>query len=242
MVKEYDLITAFHYAAFRPALHVEILKEAYKTPVKQNLGLDVGCGTGHSSIALANFCEKVIGIDPSLEMLNKSLKHPRVEYSLYNLKNFDFANDCFDTITFAGSLYYAKSQQLLDEVVRVIKPNATILVYDFELSLDNLLNKLDLHSFSKQKPEYNHQENFSGLNQKAIKINKELKKSISLEIASANLVHLLLSSKDNYDIFLESFGYDNLYNKVLQKLKAVLKAENTTMEAMTYLTIYRILK
>lgn len=242
MSKEYDKISAFHYSAFRPELHSQILNETFGEHGKHNLGLDVGCGTGHSSIALANSCEKVIGIEPSIEMLNKSLKHPSVEYALYNLKYLDFANDYFDIITFAGSLYYAKSQQLLNEVVRVSKHTAKILVYDFELFLDDVLSMLNVDSYSKQKSEYNHQENFSGLNQQNIKIEKELKKSVSVEISTSNLSHLLLSSKDNYDILLESFGYDNLYNKVSGKLHSVLKAEKTNVKAITYLTIYRVIK
>lgn len=242
MSKEYDQITAFHYTAFRPALHAQILNETFGEHGKHYLGLDVGCGTGHSSIALANSCEKVIGIDPSKEMLMKSLKHPRVEYAMYNHKYLDFPNDCFDIITFAGSLYYAKSQQLLNEVVRVCKETAKILVYDFELFLDDVLSMLSVDSYSKQKSEYNHQVNFSGLNQKNIKIEKELKKSLSVEISISNLSHLLLSSKDNYGMLLEFFGYDNLYNKVLEKLHSDLKAEKTNVEALTYLTIYGIIK
>ena len=65
MLKEYDQITAFHYAAYRPLLHSKILNEYFDENGKQNIGLDIGCGTGHSSVALAKYCHKVFGIDPS---------------------------------------------------------------------------------------------------------------------------------------------------------------------------------
>ncbi len=242
MSKGYDQITAFHYSAYRPPLHSPILKEYFGVHGKHSLGLDIGSGTGHSSIALAIYCEKVIGIEPSEEMLSKSLPHPRVEYALYDQKHLDFDPNSFDIISFAGSLYYAKSQQLLHEIVRVSKHNSQVMVYDFELFLDDVLSMLNVDSTSKQKSEYNHQEKFYGLNQEGIKIEKEIKRPLTVEMSISNLAHLLLSSKVNYYPLLEAFGYDNLYNKVAQKLYSVLKAEKTTIEAMTYLTIYEVIK
>ncbi|MCJ7465313.1 MAG: class I SAM-dependent methyltransferase, partial [Maribacter sp.] len=225
MTKEYDHITAFHYSAFRPALHKYILDECLKGHEENCLGLDVGCGTGQSSIALTNYCEKVIGIEPSKEMLDKSLQHPRVEYAHYNCKKIDFESNYFDHITFAGSLYYAKSQKLLDEVIRVSKHTARIIVYDFEIRLDTIMEKLNVDCRSKQKSNYNHQENFSGLNQKNISIKQKLVKSLSLEITNANLAHLLLSSKDNYNLLIHKFGYDNLHDKISKKLNSIFKSE-----------------
>lgn len=242
MLKEYDQITAIHYSAYRPSLHSKILKEYFKEKVTYRLGLDVGCGTGQSSIALAHFCDKVFGIDPSKEMLHKSLTHPSVEYALHNTINLDFAYDYFDIITFAGSLYYAKSQQLLNEIVRVSKNSAEILVYDFELFLEEILIKLNLDNYSKQKSEYDHQVNFSGLNQNNIKIKREQKESFSVEISIPNLSHLLLSSKDNYGMLKEFFGVDNIHSNVAKKLQDVFYAEKTTVEAMTYLAAYRVVK
>ncbi len=222
MASEYDQITAFHYAAFRPSLHLPILKQCLEKGVEHSLGLDVGCGTGQSSIALTNFCKKVIGIEPSKEMLEKSIKHPRIVYSHYNRQNFDFPDNYFDLITFAGSLYYAKSQQLLDEIVRVGKNASQMIIYDFELSLDTILEMLNLEPTFAQESHYDHQVNFDGLNQEHIKVEMEF--------------------KGNYNLLLESFGKDDLYNTVSQKLRARIKSENTLIDAKTYSTVYRIKK
>lgn len=43
-------------------------------------GLDVGCGTGQSPIALANYCRQVVWIEPSEAMLQKSIAHPSIAY------------------------------------------------------------------------------------------------------------------------------------------------------------------
>lgn len=91
-------------------------------------GLDIGCGTGQSSIALSNFCDQVIGVDPSREMLSKSLTHGNVTYKYSNCLHFNFPYRYFDIITLVGSLYYAKTQQLLNEIVRESKRSAKIII------------------------------------------------------------------------------------------------------------------
>jgi len=242
MSKEYDQITAFHYAAYRPSLHSKILNDYFGENEKHSKGLDIGCGTGHSSIALATYCERVIGIDPSKEMLHKVISHPSVEYALYNHKGLDFPNDQFSIITFAGSLYYAKSQKLLNEIVRVGNSTAKILVYDFEIFLEKILAELEIDSDSIENSEYDHQANFSGLNQKKIKREKQLSKSYTVNISIPNLTHILLSSKDNYSILAKLYRDDDLFTKVVQKLVSVLKTEKIVVDAMTYLTVYTLVK
>ena len=80
MIKEYDNITALHYAAYRPSLHAKILKARFDYSKKFELGLDVGCGTGQSSIALANYCKSVIGMIAMSLMLLRLLV-------LYTMRN-----------------------------------------------------------------------------------------------------------------------------------------------------------
>ncbi len=142
MILDYDKITAYHYAAYRPALHEGILAEFLEPISLFEMGLDIGSGTGHSSIALAKYCSKVYGIEPSAFMMKKSLDHDQVTYQLYNKSTIDFEDDYFDVTTFAGSLYYAKSQLLVNELIRVSKNQSIVLVYDFEILLDELIAKL----------------------------------------------------------------------------------------------------
>jgi hypothetical protein len=119
---------------------------------------------------------------------------------------------------------------------------AKILVYDFEIFLKEIFAKLEIDGDYKEKIKYDHQVTFSGLDQKNIKIEKKLSKAFSVKISISNLTHLLLSSKYNHSILVEIFGDDDLYNKVSRKLQTVLKAENTVVEAITYSTIYSVIK
>lgn len=242
MPNEYDQITAFHYSAFRPSLHVIILQECLAKGEAFSVGLDVGCGTGQSSIALTNFCKNVIGIEPSEAMLKRSIPHPKVDYRHYNKKHFDFSDDSFDLCTFAGSLYYAKSQTVLDEVIRVTKHGSRIIIYDFELSLDVILEKMHLESTLKEHSHYDHEVNFDDLNVENIAFEKKFKNHVSLDISISNLSHLLLSSKGNYSRLLKSLGEENLYNKVDQNLQSIFQTEKIHVDAMTYSMVYRNLK
>ena len=239
---DYDQTIAFHYAAYRPPLHAHILSEHLDAGVIKPLGIDIGAGTGHSAIALAHFCEKVIGLEPSQAMIDAAIPHPKVAYTLYNGAAFGIADDSGDIITFAGSLFYAKSQMLLDEVVRVSKPDAMVLVYDFEVLLQDILAMLSVGKTPKKPMPYNHQEDFSGLDQSAIKIDGQYTKSVSLDIAMPDLAHLLLSDENNCDLLMEVLGPDDLHAKVTQKLSASLKAESASTQAMTYQTVYKVTK
>lgn len=237
MSLEYDKITAYHYAAYRPLLHAQILEEVLASKNKVDLGLDVGCGTGQSSIALTNFCRKVIGIEPSQEMLDKVIVHQNVEYAYYDCEHISYEDNLFDVITFAGSLFYGKSQQLLDETIRVSKNNGQVIAYDFNILLDPVIESIGIEP-SEEPTNYNHSEDFSGLTQNNIELVSKTEKLLQLDISTANLAHLLLSSKDNYNLLQTHFDSDNLYQKILE----ALQDKTTTIEAMTYLTNYDVSK
>lgn len=240
MDNDYDQITAHHYSAFRPSLHQPILNKCIERNEKHYLGLDVGCGTGHSSISLANHCDKVIGIEPSKNMLENSIFHPQVEYLNYNCKeDLEFKNNSFDIITFAGSLYYGKSQKLLNEVTRVGKYYAKIIVYDFEIPLNGILTKLNIGLNNKKGISYNHQEDFSGLIEENLETGKSAQEEISIQINSSNLTHLLLSSKNNYRLLIAKFGNEKLYDKIKNKLHEISKGEKHNVMANIYYTNYK---
>lgn len=242
MGNEYDQITAFHYSAFRPDLHHQILEECVVGANEYTLGLDIGCGTGHSAIALSNHCQKVLGIEPSTKMLEQSIQHPKVEYSYYDRQHIDFPNNYFDIITFAGSLFYAKSQELLEEVIRVGKDASLIVIYDFKIILDPIREKLIQESVFQQNSTYDHQVNFDGLIQHHIQLRKKQDNALSLNISFKNLAHLLLSSKDSYYSLSNAIGKENLYEKIVEKLRTIFMSDQILIKANTYSTVYQIIK
>ena len=89
------MIRHFITSLIDPPLHEFLLNTIFKEQTFNNI-LDIGCGTGNSSIALTKFGESVTGYDPSLSMIQESQNHPKVIYTnnLYQL------NDEYDLIVF----------------------------------------------------------------------------------------------------------------------------------------------
>jgi len=242
MFLEYDQITAFHYAAFRPDLHGYILDKHFSLKGPYKSALDLGSGTGQSSIALAKYCDEVFGVEPSKSMLDKSIQHAKVQYSFYDKERLDFVDDFFEITTLAGSLYYAKSQQLLHELVRVNRPNGKILVYDFQLSLDDIITQLVVSKYKRGPSTYNHKENFEGLNESKVKKEGSLIDQTEIKVSILELSHLLLSTKVSYGLLLSEYGSDDLLNMISEKLRTIHASDKVLIAVSNYSTLYSVIK
>ena len=240
MSSEYDSITAFHYAAYRPTLHNAILNRCISRENISSLGLDIGCGIGHSSIALTKFCEKVVGVDPSKSMIKNAIEHQKVEYQNSDCQVLDFDSDSFDLVTFAGSLYYAKSQRLLDEVVRVAKNKGLVIIYDFEILVGDVLKGLGFSS--KKDDTYNHETDFSGLSAHSISLISNEKETAKINVSVTNLAHLILSVKEHYLFFNEKLVADNLHHQLSERLFELIESTDFEIDAKLYYKVYLISK
>jgi ubiquinone/menaquinone biosynthesis C-methylase UbiE len=234
----YDDQTAGHYAAFRPPLHELILDKFLCNLPFFESGLDIGCGTGTSSMALAGYCKKVIGIDPSLSMLDRATFHPQVTYLPFDGSQLDLFGEGFDIITFAGSLFYAKSQSLLDEVVRVGKNKSLILIYDFEIVWKEILERFGIQNQSGNT-DYNHMVDFSGLELSKVEKVISLKEMIKINILAENLVHVFLAEEGIYPVLKDKFPKHDLYEFVS---KALSKEKLDELNANIFLSVYQIKK
>ncbi len=87
MTERYDSVVAEHYAAFRPPLHRLILERMIRPNESFQTGLDVGCGTGYSAIALAKYCDRVFGLEASQPMLDRARQHPKITYTCGTAEN-----------------------------------------------------------------------------------------------------------------------------------------------------------
>lgn len=236
--EDYNEDIAYHYAAYRPPLHRRILHQALPLPHLFNRALDIGCGTGRSSLALTVFAETIVGIDPSYDMLAKAVKHEKITYQYYNKARLDFPEQHFDLITLAGVLFYAKSPQLLAEILSVAQPKASLLIYDFEVVLDEIYAQLNL---SKPQSEivYRHDDDFSDLINDSDNIELTSKKNttISFSLTTSELAHLVLSSPDIYIQLNPINEADSLYEFIKSKLYA-MKIEK--LQAIIYYTHYRL--
>jgi len=234
---DYDKTTAFHYAAYRPLLHEPILLSCLGER-KFKHGLDIGCGTGVSSVALKKFCNDVTGVDPSKKMLSQTITDKHIDYHLLKDKNLPFPDHTFDICTYAGAWWYGKSQALLDETIRVCVTDGIILLYDFELDLQKIYDSLALMPADLRG--YDHHSNFEKLDTSAIRSTSKQIEKKSLILSPTKIAHLLCSEKPIYDQLVLKFSNTDTFDHLVQHIKNCFGQSNIPVTAVTYYTMYRL--
>jgi len=125
--------TAERYAKGRPYFHPQVVSciQTYLSltePVAR--ALDVGCGTGLSTIALKAIARHVVGIDSSAAMIASARLDPRITYVIASAENLPISdNDC-DIITLSSVFHWIDRSLFLSEAHRVLRPHGWLIVYD----------------------------------------------------------------------------------------------------------------
>lgn len=222
--EEYDTRIAAHYRAYRPPLHAELLEAALGADQFQ-LGLDVGCGTGQSSVALTQFCTGVCGIEPNAAMLTLAPNHPRVSY-LTGVQNF---SEKVDLLCFFGSLHYIGKDEV-GSYLRFLKSNGTVLCADFEVDYSDVLKALQVVLPSG---DYDHQKNLISYGYASYTLEDQGVMPMTFVCSPEELGHLLLSAAVMQEAFETLLGLPDPYEAVVQKLKEMLP-QKITISATGY--------
>lgn len=205
-METYQQATAFHYAAYRPPLHQAILQRALPADSRFEHGVDVGSGTGYSALALAAYCRRVSGVEPSEAMRQAAQPHPAVSYLAGRADALPLADGSADILTLAGVLPYARSDARSDasaaELRRVGRVGATLLVYDFEVLLDETLARLQLAE--PPRADYDHAANLDGY--PGFEREDGRQRRIALTMSAEQLAHVLLSSSLRYPALAARYG------------------------------------
>ena len=124
---------AERYLKGRPPYHSFVIEKIRKSlPVEESfsLALDVGCGTGFSSVALKKIAEKVVGLDTSAEMLGLAKKSEDIFYIVASAENLPFRESMFDLITVSQAIHWIDKKKFFIEAERILKPQSFIIAYD----------------------------------------------------------------------------------------------------------------
>lgn len=237
MKHEYNTIVAGHYSAYRPALHGVILSRLIEPNEHFINGIDVGCGTGYSTIALAKYCDKVIGLDPNDMMLSQATIHPKISYFQGDGDSFsDLRHNHFDIVTFAGSLSYTKTGKLKSELILSMNPAGIVLVYDFQIFLDKCMNSLDV-GYSVQKFDYNFEENLSDWSEFSTEIAST--DNIELHLSLDEIAHILLANSYRLQLFQSKFSSTDPFDDLV----TYIRPKNITpkLDAKIYFARHRVL-
>ncbi len=122
---------AIGYAKSRPPVHQQVVKMALDGR-RFERAIDVGCGSGLSTRALAGFAGNRAGFDPSEMMMRVAGSvDPEARFWVGRSERLPVRDDSMDLLTAAGSLNYSDPVAFFREAQRVLKPSGTVLVYDF---------------------------------------------------------------------------------------------------------------
>lgn len=122
---------AARYAAGRPYLHPTFMARLSAALRGRARGADVACGTGLSSLALAEVVQEVLAYDISEPMLRRAAAHPRVHYAQASASALPLPSHSLDVLTVSQAFYWLPHQSFLQEARRVLRPDGLLYIYDF---------------------------------------------------------------------------------------------------------------
>ena len=124
---------AERYAKGRPYFHPLIVghvKRFLSLTEPLPSALDVGCGTGLSTIALKEIARKIAGVDASAEMLTLAPKEHGVWFLVARAEQLPFSDGGFDLVTLSQVFHWLERDKFLTEAKRVLRPGGWLVAYD----------------------------------------------------------------------------------------------------------------
>jgi ubiquinone/menaquinone biosynthesis C-methylase UbiE len=120
------------YARGRPFHHPRSLARILAITGSEPIGnaLDVACGTGMSTVALAEHAISATGVDASSEMLRAARAAPRASYVLGHAEGLPFPSDAFDAATCCSGVHWFDQRRFFAELHRVLRHDGWVGLYD----------------------------------------------------------------------------------------------------------------
>jgi ubiquinone/menaquinone biosynthesis C-methylase UbiE len=128
---------AEQYNAYRPsppAVLRNVLLELAVTK-RPKLIVDMGCGTGLSTRYWAETADRVIGIEPNLDMRTRAAAETvagNITYLDATSYQTTLAEGCADIVTCSQSLHWMEPQKTLTEVARILRIGGVFAAYDYD--------------------------------------------------------------------------------------------------------------
>ena len=136
------------YDKFRPKYH-HLVFQLITTYLTETLGkaLDIACGTGHSTIALSEFSDSVIGCDPSDPMLEVAREKQTIGFVNCSAEELPFPAESFDFLNISMGFHWVEQEDFLNEARRVLRNNKFLSIdnYKFSGKISDDKDKQELH-------------------------------------------------------------------------------------------------
>jgi ubiquinone/menaquinone biosynthesis C-methylase UbiE len=124
------------YDRYRPTPPDALLELAirYRGEKIPSLLVDIGCGTGLSSFVWLDRVHKIIGIEPSPDMLRIAESKSEYYDNVYFLSSYahelPMEDETVDIVSCSQAFHWMEPQSTLKEISRVLKPNGVLVIYD----------------------------------------------------------------------------------------------------------------
>jgi SAM-dependent methyltransferase len=145
--KDHFSAVAAGYQAFRPGYPPALFEWLAGVTPRRGRAVDLGCGTGQASVALAAHFEEVIGVDPSAEQIARAEPHPRVRYRVAPAETTGLPDASADLVVAAQALHWFDPERLHPELSRIARPGAVFAAFTYDLCrlgspVDEVLERL----------------------------------------------------------------------------------------------------
>ncbi|XP_076436873.1 putative methyltransferase DDB_G0268948 [Babylonia areolata] len=129
-------VIADAYVKYRPTYGSDvsqtIINFCQENPsAKFSLAIDIGCGSGQSTIPLTHHFRKVVGLDVSDAQISKAPSHiPNLSFQVGPAEDLCFVDSgSVDLVTVATALHWIDLQRFYPEVERVLRPGGVLAAY-----------------------------------------------------------------------------------------------------------------
>lgn len=95
-------------------------------------GLDVACGPGPSTSALAEIADVAIGVDAAEQMVRTATTADGAgcRYLVAEAEALPFAGSCFDLVSVGSAVHWFDQSRFCAEARRVLQPGGRLVVYE----------------------------------------------------------------------------------------------------------------
>ena len=227
---EYTTDIATHYKSFRPPLHKILFTRSLKNQRFES-ALDIGCGTGNSSIALAKYCASVTGYDPNKSMMQYGEFHPKVFFT----EKLEKINKKFSLIVFFGSLHYITTKSLNFYKEKLVQ-GGYLLCSDFEILYTPILSNLEI---TLGEIDYDHSKNLASYPTKTFALIRTEKFKVVFYCDLNELTHLILSETYLRPKLIEKYDSVSVFESLKDDLKIYYLKNKIAIEANMFYSYYQ---
>lgn len=126
---------ARRYQRGRPFHHPRSLEKIFGLlgQTRVDRALDVACGTGLSTLGLADRAHLVVGVDATEAMITVAPHGDNIFYSVAQAERLPFRVRVFDLVTVASAVHWFQRSDFFAEAARVLKRGGALAFYDHPL-------------------------------------------------------------------------------------------------------------